>query len=273
MRPAAADWLGARPENFVLVSWTSHFYDFTRDIALDLPGIERLLEAPYPSPSDRREIDAPWRRLLRMWHLFGNSFPWLTELVASSELRVTLAEVHRYLENRDGIAVRIRQILHEALADAWAAGERVMLVGHSLGSVIAYDTLWEAGRGSAGNDRVDLLLTLGSPLATRFIRRSLLGAGLDGAGRYPRTIRRWINMTARNELVALHPRLEPFFRRMVELGLVESIEDEADLYNHFHGVNGLDLHKSYGYLNHPRVAARFADWIGEATVLDPSEGS
>ena len=140
-----------------------------------------------------------------------------------------------------------------------------MLVGHSLGSVIAYDVLWEAGRDGADH-RVDRLLTLGSPLATRFIRKSLQGAKLEGAARFPRTIRRWVNMTARNELVALHSRIEPFFGRMVELGLVESIEDEAGLYNHFRGVTGLDLHKSYGYLNHPRVAARFCEWIGEVSA-------
>ena len=41
--PAAASWLTARPENFVLVSWTQHLYSERRDIALDLPGIEQLL--------------------------------------------------------------------------------------------------------------------------------------------------------------------------------------------------------------------------------------
>ncbi len=109
--------------------------------------------------------------------------------------------------------------------------------------------------------RVDLLLTLGSPIATRFIRKALQGTGRAGADRYPENIGRWRNVTARGELVALHPRIKPFFRQMIQLGLVDSIEDDVDIYNHFYGPNGLDVHKSYGYLNHASVAGPIADWI------------
>ena len=48
---------------------------------------------------------------------------------------------------------------------------------------------------------------------------------------------------------------------MLELGLIESIDDDADIYNHFRNDRGLDPHKSYGYLMHRAVAGRVADWI------------
>jgi hypothetical protein len=90
------------------------------------------------------------------------------------------------------------------------------------------------------------------------------GAGRHGAERYPANVRRWANFSARGEMVALHPRLAPFFRDMVGFGLVDAIEDHAGLYNHFHGENGIDAHKSYGYLIHASVAGLIGDWLAEA---------
>ena len=37
----------------------------------------------------------------------------------------------------------MRAVLRSTLEAAWRDGDRVLLIGHSLGSVIAYDTLWE----------------------------------------------------------------------------------------------------------------------------------
>ena len=77
-----------------------------------------------------------------------------------------------------------------------------MLVGHSFGSVIAYDTLWEMSRGESGG-RVDLFVTMGSPLTMRYIRHHLHGRHLQGADRYPTCIRRWVNLAAVGEVTAL----------------------------------------------------------------------
>ena len=270
--PNLDGWLQLRRENFVLIPWTTLFYDYRRDMELDLPGIAKLLEQPEPLAVDKREIDSLVRRMKRVWHLFGDSYPWLTNIVASKPLKLTLADTHRYLDNREGVADQIRGLLKDALLSAWEANERILLIGHSLGSVIAYDVLWEfsqakldlARNGQATGERrkIDTLLTLGSPLATRFIRKALQGASRRGADRYPTNIRRWVNVTARGDMVALHPRIKPFFKPMLDLGLVESIEDDAGFYNHFRGSDGLDTHKSYGYLN--QLGGVIGDWISES---------
>jgi len=260
--PQAAEWLDARPENFVLVSWTSLLYPEYRDINLDRPGVERLLEQPYPSAADRREANAPGRVLRRWWHLLGDSFPVLSSIMASHALRVTLSDVHRYLDNTDGVADRIRALLIAELEAAWAAGDCVLLIGHSLGSVIAWDTLWQLSREAQSPGRVDWLMTLGSPLATRFIRNGLRGARRAEPECYPANIDRWVNIAARGEMVSLHRRIRPFFAGMLRFGLVQSIEDEAEIYNHFRSADGLNPHKSYGYLNHATVARRISRWLG-----------
>lgn len=256
----AADWLDRRPQNFTLVSWTSLVYPEPADISVDLPGIERLIESPFAGPRDRSEADSIGLGLMRTWHLIGDSYPWLSRLIASSTLKITLDDVRRYLEDRGGIATRIRDRLKVQLLESWALGERVLLIGHSLGSVIAYDTLWQLSRESGSEGRVDLLLTMGSPLATRFIRKGLKGADRRGAERYPDNIERWVNVAARGEMVALHRRIKPFFAGMLKLGLVRSIED-ASIYNHFRAGDRLNVHKSYGYLNHPVVAQLICQWL------------
>jgi pimeloyl-ACP methyl ester carboxylesterase len=260
--PDAARRLAAEPERFTLVAWTYRFYGSHRDIALDLPGIERLLAQPVPSAEDIREIGALRWRALRLWHVIGDVWPPLGRFVARPAMRLTMHEANRYLKNHDDIASAIRGLLRDALIRAWDARERVLLVGHSLGSVIAYDTLWDLSHGTQRRDgRVDLLITMGSPLATQFIRRSLLGAKAATQRRYPSNIGRWLNFSAKADMTALRPRLAPFFREMIDLKLVESIEDEVGLENHFRGSIGLNVHEAYGYLAHSSVAAAIGEWL------------
>lgn len=233
------------------------FYGRDSDIRSDVPGIERLLERPEPSAEEIAAIDAPSRRMARLWHLFGDSSPLASRFVARGELKSMLAEVQAYLANRDGIADRIKSLLYETLADAWDRGERIMLIGHSLGSVIAYECLSRISRHSEGEHKVDLFVSLGSPLATRFIRLAVDGA--DGHGRlhFPACVGRWLNFSARGELTALHPRLEPFVVGS-ERG---AVEDHADIYNHFYNGQAMNVHKSYGYLANPEFARSVADWL------------
>jgi hypothetical protein len=49
---------------------------------------------------------------------------------------------------------------------------------------------------------------------------------------------------------------------MLRLGLISEIEDVPGIYNHYRGADGLNPHKSYGYLNHPAVAGRISRWLG-----------
>jgi pimeloyl-ACP methyl ester carboxylesterase len=262
-RPEAARRLRDHTEWFTLVSWTHRFYGRYRDISLDLPGIERILQQPEPSDEDLRQIDSAARRVRRLSHLVGDALPFLGRLIARPELRLTMREVHRYFNDEDGVASEIRELLKTVLRQAWGENERVLLIGHSLGSVIAYDTLWELSHVDRDTRRVELFMTLGSPLATRFIRRSLRGAGRHGGERYPANVGRWVNVAAKGELTALRP-MRAHFSPMHELGLVESIEDETELYNHFRGDIGLNVHMSYGYLAHPLVAGRIGDWLAAA---------
>jgi hypothetical protein len=261
-RPEAARWLRMHPEAFVLVPWTELFYAEHRDIELDLPGIERLLAQAAPSAEELREVKSLENPLERVWHVIGDAVPPLGRWIARPATRLNMLEASRYLANRDGVATAIRALVSKALEDAWREEARVLLIGHSLGSVIAYDTLWELSRGPVAAREVDVFVTLGSPLATQFIRNSLLGTAERGAARYPTMVRRWVNLAAKGDMTALRPRLKPYFDEMLDFGLVDSIEDHVDLHNYFRGSLGLNPHEAYGYLVQAALADVVGDWLG-----------
>jgi pimeloyl-ACP methyl ester carboxylesterase len=259
-RPRAARWLDAHPDAFVVVGWTDEFYGTHRDIALDLPGIERLIARAEPTAEDRREIAAWSRQLLRLAHMIGDAVPLIGRWLVQPATRQQMHDANSYLRDRGGIGTSIRRLVREPLDAAWAAGERILLIGHSLGSVICFDTLWELSQ-SEPSRRVDLFVTMGSPLATHFVRRRLRGTGKKGREAYPRNIRRWVNLSARGDTTALYPRLEPHFSEMRELAMVDTIEDHVDLENWFHGALGLNAHEAYGYMALPIVAENVGDFL------------
>ena len=262
MRPGLAKEFAANPECLTLVPWTFPFYRRHAEIELDRSGIDALLQSPDPSAEDIAEIDSVARKLARLFRVLGDASPWFGRLIAKPDIRLTMREARRYLLNRRGLATLVRTMLKEPLQEAWRNGECVLLIGHSMGSVIAYDTLWELSHDDQHSGRIDLFMTLGSPLGTRFINKRIRGGSSRGRRRYPSNIRRWENFSARAEMTALHPELRPYFSEMLELGVLESLTDHVDLYNHFHGDLGLNVHKSYGYLAHPAVAERLAAWLG-----------
>ena len=262
--PAVATELARRADSFRLVAWTPLFYDTVRDLALDLPGVERLLSLPGPEEEDIQEAGHWHKRLGRFIYLLSDAFPFLIDYVATEAMKATLHDSLRYFRNHGGVADQIRRMVAEALQDACDAGSRVLLIAHSLGSVIAFDTLWELSRLTRSNVRVDQFLTMGSPLGMNFVRHRLLGAHERRAGRYPNNIRRWRNLSAVGEMTALDRQFADDYRQMVDLGLIESIIDDINLQTYFRGPEGLNVHKCYGYMVNHRVGAAIGEWWQEA---------
>jgi len=264
--PQAASDLARHPGCFSLVSWGHVFYDTQRDIALDEPGIERLLALPGPEQRDLREASG-WPRRLRRWlYRASDAFPPLFDLIADQNMRATLHDTRRYFSNQNGVAVRVRHMVADALVEAWRSDRRVLLVGHSLGSVIAFDVLWELSHRFAEPGHVDRFVSVGSPLGLSFVHNRLLGAPEKGRRRYPANIRRWQNLAAIGEMTALDRPMSVAWREMRELGLVEEIVDRLDLETYFRGVEGLNVHKCYGYMVNPVLGGTVAGWWREASA-------
>lgn len=254
-----ADEIEANESAFELVSWTYDFYREHRDISLDAEGIAAVIEQHEASAQDTAEATS-WKRLLFRWiYTLGDWMPFLIPHVASERMEVHLRDLRRYNRDANGIASHTRRMLKVPLQVAAAANRPVLLLAHSMGSVIAYDSLWELSHAASDSSQLDLLVTMGSPLGQRYVRNRLKGAEESDHGRYPSNIRRWKNLAAVGDLTALDRQLANDFAEMMELGLLESFEDEA-IYTHFRLNGVLNVHAEYGYLVNEKTARTIVTW-------------
>ncbi|WP_405232307.1 lipase family protein [Lentisalinibacter salinarum] len=248
-----------------LADWTWVFYNTHADIEPDLVAIEELLATPGPTEEDAAEARSWGKRLKRFAYILGDLLPFLIPHLADERMQVTLQDVRRYLNDVREIGRRVRRRLEMRLDAAWREGRPVLLIGHSLGSVIAWDALWELSRVDGHPGRVDLLLTLGSPLGQRFVQRRLKGRDADGAERYPDNIRRWVNVAAIGELTALDRSFRRDYREMLAAGLIADIED-YEVLNFFRKDGELNVHSEYGYLVNRTTGGIIADWWRSSTA-------
>ncbi|MET9864679.1 hypothetical protein ABZZ16_00480 [Streptomyces sp. NPDC006386] len=145
-------------------------------------------------------------------------------------------EVHTYLRGYDGSA-RFR--VRARIAEAVAARRPDIVIAHSLGSVAAYEALW-----AYPHLKVDLLITLGSPLALpHAVFDRLEPEPVNGRGRRPPGVKQWVNLADPGDLVAIPP------------GGVEASFDGVDTDRSGSvAIHTFDFHLVANYLASPRVA-------------------
>jgi hypothetical protein len=256
-----ADEIGAE-DAFHLVSWTYDFYGEHRDINLDLADIDNVLQKKSASVADIALVTSWSRRFLRWLFGIADFLPFLIPRVATEEVEVHLRDFNRYLRNDDGVSEAAREKLKSQLRVADDAGRPVLLVAHSMGSVIAYDALWQLSREEKNAARVSLFLTTGSPLGQKIVQRKLAGRKRKDLTRYPANIDRWTNFAAIGELTAIDRRLQNDFATMISAGLVADIDDR-EMFNYYHMNGVLNVHAEYGYLINEVTARVISEWWRE----------
>jgi hypothetical protein len=128
--------------------------------------------------------------------------PWF---VKKPLMRVLLRDVHHYLFNtshspRAGSTFKVRDEVRKRFVDDVGAvdGGPHVVVAHSLGSVIAYDCLKRV----ADTKKVDLLVTLGTPLGMSEVQHKLKPEWSKDDG-YPGELPRWVNVVDRLDPVCV----------------------------------------------------------------------
>ncbi len=103
----------------------------------------------------------------------------------------------RYLVNRD-LRRQVLDRFHAVVRPLLNQGVQLEIIGHSWGTVVAYEALRELDDASV-TGRVRNFFTVGSALSIPTIKRNLLSNARDG--RRPRLVGRWINIDARGDVV------------------------------------------------------------------------
>jgi hypothetical protein len=124
---------------------------------------------------------------------------WLPDPVKQAIIKKAAMEAFYFLFDKeyvraDGTRFMVRQELRKRLlnelAAAQAQAERIAIVSHSMGTMIAYDVL----RNCAECPPIDTLITLGSPLGIREVEDELIAVDADDVDFPAAKLRQWINV-------------------------------------------------------------------------------
>ena len=177
-------------------------------------------------------------------------------------------DVAHYWDPDAGFGSEIRSRLTEPLRDALLGGDDVLLVAHSLGTVICYDVLWKfawygeyADLRASGPQRVSFV-TLGSPLGNETVKSNLKGSNATGARRYPTLIRSWHNLAAEDDYVSHDQKLANDYQKMEREHSMKRIVDRR-LHNLAVRHGKSNPHHGAGYLIHPAFIDVLAGWLAD----------
>jgi hypothetical protein len=129
---------------------------------------------------------------------------------------------------------QVRSYMHDAevRSQVWARIESVveddsvLMIGHSLGSVVAYETLCAHPEWP-----IRALITLGSPLGIRnlIFGERLIPPPAEGRGAWPSGLERWTNIADQQDVVALVKKLAGPFGPQIKDVLVANGATEHDI--------------------------------------------
>lgn len=258
--------IASHGESFEITAWNYPFYNEYYDIELDRAGIEQVLTQKGAGERDRAEATSWQRRWQLALFRVADRLPFMIPSLAPDKVAHHIRDLYRYVRNEGGLGDSTRHLLREQLQDAARRGRPVLLIGHSMGSVIAYDVLWQLTHQDSTNVYVETLLSIGSPLGQRLIQKHLLGWCESPPKRYPAHLKEWINVFAVADMTAIDKEVADDFGEMQSMGMVDRIEDRR-CWNYFRndGENGeLNVHAEYGYLVNEVVAGVVLDWWNSA---------
>lgn len=174
------------------------------------------------------------------------------EETVQAALGLKFADLALYYDNeekRNQLRSRLEKIIlkHE--------GSRMMVIAHSMGSIIAYDVLRRLGR-THRDLRVDHLVTIGSPLGIPHVKFKIWQE--SDMVRTPSIVRRWSNLSDRGDAVAADPSLAGDYgandRRV-------KVHDDLVLNTYVGKAGKRNSHKSYGYLRTPELSKLIRSFI------------
>lgn len=194
------------------------------------------------------------------------------DAVADAVLDAKLKDLAFYYDDAKNIADRkaaqrrAREVLQDELIEAMLPhkGQDIMLIGHSMGSIIAYDVLRRLGQ-SDPSWRVNHLVTVGSPLGLPHVKlkaEEFFKAGVYGSAslRTPTIVAKsWCNFSDPKDPVAFDTHLADDFGANAA-----GIRVHDDLILNDYEWNGKpNRHKIFGYLRAPEFSKHFNDFLAD----------
>jgi len=185
-------------------------------------------------------------------------------------IRAVSKDFARYFDHKSDYAMRVRERLKQQLCVLMDRDDRIVLMSHGTGSVVAYDVLWQLShdpdlKERYGDKKVELWVTLGSPLGDSNIRKRLLGAKEKPTTKFPLNVISWHNVAAEDDYTCHDNTLADDFKMMLQQRVVSAVHD-YHIFNLAVRYGKSNPHSSIGYYIHPRVSKILADWLKASEV-------
>ena len=172
---------------------------------------------------------------------------------------------NREIQNRSLEMETANKVLKDELKKElkFHQGKEIMLIAHSMGSIIAYDVLRDMGQEPDNDIQIRHFITIGSPLGLPYVKHKIdHQRGYDKMKNKVRTpsivTGDWINYADKKDPVALDYYLEDDYGKNTS-GV--KVKDDMIL-NDYAGLSGKrNHHKSYGYLRTPEISTKIADFL------------
>jgi len=169
---------------------------------------------------------------------------------------------NRQIPGRDGQRDQARRVLMNELMSTLVPlkGERLMLIAHSMGTIIAYDVLRDLGQREPSFP-VHRFVTIGSPLGLPYVKAKIYSERSYASVpvRTPTVVReRWVNYADRRDPVAVDTHLRDDF------GPNDSnirVEDDLIINDYVTPAGESKPHKSFGYLRTPELSEHIRDFL------------
>ncbi|WP_372369153.1 hypothetical protein [Candidatus Uabimicrobium sp. HlEnr_7] len=241
---------------FKMIYWADLFYRHPlhddKDYEFDsLYNSEPYIEAkdgalqPYETgwfQRIRTEMTDPSGRIL---DLIKDNFN--IESAADYLLSKFFKDLHFYysgkkLKDREGNKIPAKEILHKQISKVLGENQdkEIMFVSHSMGSLIAFDSL----HGLPQNIKISEFVTIGSPLGISHVKLKASDSGIPL--KKPSCITgKWINYADKKDPIAIDSHLSDDYEG--------GVEDDMVL-NDYESNGKRNYHKSYGYLRTPEFS-------------------
>ncbi len=251
---------------FRMVYWADVIYEKPQDPGITDKNHPLYLDEPYvPLLHSKRPSRGSWGKKLfdKFEHiidgLFLNKKTFFSfNYLADQILRKKYRDLDIYY--REGLLTEeaqnenlARDVIRKRLKDMLLKhkGKKIMLIAHSMGSIIAYDVLFSL----QDEMEIDTLITIGSPLGlpmviSKFFDEHSIVYNAKTRRKTPDNIHHWYNFSDIDDGIAANDDLSDEFLPN-KLG-VKPIDQT--IYNDYKNWDTENAHKSFGYLRTPEMS-------------------
>ncbi|MBI9069217.1 MAG: hypothetical protein JEZ09_18110 [Salinivirgaceae bacterium] len=259
---------------FEMIYWADVVYKKPLDETITDENDPYYMDEPYAeSPSEIIEEPHSFRKKIidfvseEMNKIFLNkdlslNYSFISDAILKKYFRDLDIYYSGESTDENSISYQARQVIRDRTVQAIQKykGYEILLIAHSMGSIIAFDTLSFL----IPESKIHSLVTIGSPLGLPIVKNKIyveqksLFPGKNKLETPPNITHNWYNYADIMDNVALDYKLaDDFLKNKNEIGPVDF------LINNNYEINGAkNPHKSYGYLRTPEFSKMLSEFIG-----------